>query len=66
MVEKIGGSGVQNSHVSRFISTLPSVMERPQSKNFRLMLIRSFRLCQVVLIMEITGGFGFNPVLSPA
>ncbi|CAF4247745.1 unnamed protein product, partial [Rotaria magnacalcarata] len=35
-------------------------------KASKLMLIRSFRLCQVVLIMEITGGFGFNPVLSPA
>ncbi|CAF5137862.1 unnamed protein product, partial [Rotaria magnacalcarata] len=33
---------------------------------FRLMLICCFRLCQVVPIMEITGGFGFNPVLSPA
>ncbi|CAF5007030.1 unnamed protein product, partial [Rotaria socialis] len=47
---------------------------RPQRCNFRLMLKRSFRLIyiwsfrlfQVVSIMEITGGFGFNPVLSPA
>ncbi|CAF4173132.1 unnamed protein product, partial [Rotaria magnacalcarata] len=33
-----------------------------------LMLKRSFRLIlfQVGSIMEITGGFGFNPVLSPA
>ncbi|CAF4098831.1 unnamed protein product, partial [Rotaria magnacalcarata] len=32
------------------------------------MLKRSFRLIlfQVGSIMEITGGFGFNPVLSPA
>ncbi|CAF5164654.1 unnamed protein product, partial [Rotaria magnacalcarata] len=27
---------------------------------------RIVKLCQVVPIMEITGGFGFNPVLSPA
>ncbi|CAF4654102.1 unnamed protein product, partial [Rotaria socialis] len=36
MAEKIRRSGVQVSHVSRFISTLPSIMG--------LMLIRSFRL----------------------
>ncbi|CAF4260275.1 unnamed protein product, partial [Rotaria magnacalcarata] len=41
MIEKIGRSGVQISHVSRFISTLPSIMERPQRGNFWLMLIRS-------------------------
>ncbi|CAF5077910.1 unnamed protein product, partial [Rotaria magnacalcarata] len=27
---------------------------------------RIVKLCQVVSIMEITGGFGFNPVLWPA
>ncbi|CAM2723152.1 unnamed protein product, partial [Rotaria socialis] len=47
-------------------------------RSFRLIYIWSFRLFQVVSskrivklfqvvsIMEITGGFGFNPVLSPA
>ncbi|CAF4579925.1 unnamed protein product, partial [Rotaria magnacalcarata] len=44
MVEKIDRSRVQISHVSHFISTLPSIMGRPQKGNFRLMLIRSFRL----------------------
>ncbi|CAF4380650.1 unnamed protein product, partial [Rotaria magnacalcarata] len=43
MGEKIRRSGVQISHGSRFISTLPSILGRPQRGNFRLMLIRSFR-----------------------
>ncbi|CAF4948807.1 unnamed protein product, partial [Rotaria socialis] len=34
--------------------------------NSWLMYISIFRLCQVVSIMEIPGGFGFNLVLWPA
>ncbi|CAF4534955.1 unnamed protein product, partial [Rotaria magnacalcarata] len=39
-------------------------------RSFRLIYIYGvldcFKLFQVVSVMEITGGFGFNPVLSPA
>ncbi|CAF4744069.1 unnamed protein product [Rotaria socialis] len=43
MAEKIGRSGVQISHGRLLISTLISILERPQRCNFRLMLKHSFR-----------------------
>ncbi|CAF4928653.1 unnamed protein product [Rotaria socialis] len=66
MVEKIGRSGVQISQGELFISTLISILRRPERGNFWLMLIRSFRdgvlgqyrdgeLFQVVPVMDIRG-----------
>ncbi|CAF4345902.1 unnamed protein product, partial [Rotaria magnacalcarata] len=71
MAEQIRRSGLQISQGRLFISTLISILW--------LMLVRSFRygvlnhdrdgvlgkLVQVVSMIEITSGFGFNPVLPP-
>ncbi|CAF5158530.1 unnamed protein product, partial [Rotaria magnacalcarata] len=68
----------ENNFSLRYCVAHVEGFRRSQRCNLRLMLKRSFRLIyiygvldcfklfQVVSVMEITGGFGFNPVLSPA